>query len=140
MDHRIIIFQPIKKTLTTFSSLKDTIAEQESKGLSSEKIKPPSAKNHSLPSKLVWINNLRIRLEFKAGYLKQDKVSFTPNSVVNLIIVYELNTWSRYLPDDFTVKYCLFGAVNTTKNADPDKYSYSGHGCVFLSCHVLVSE
>ena len=30
--------------------------------------------------------------------------------------------------DDFTLKDCLFGAVKLTKNADPDKYSYSGYG------------
>ena len=28
--------------------------------------------NHGLSPKLVWINNLRIRLRFKQSYLKQD--------------------------------------------------------------------
>ena len=28
----------------------------------------------------------------------------------------------------FTLKHCLFGFVKLTKNADPDKYKYIGHG------------
>ena len=41
-----------------------------------------------------WYNS-KIRVEFKGSCLKQDKVSFTPNSVVNLFIVYELGRWSQ---------------------------------------------
>ena len=32
---------------------------------------------------------------------------------------------------DPTLKNCLFGAVNLTKNADIDKYGYSGFGVGF---------
>ena len=44
-----LIFQPIHKTITTFSSLPDTIPEWKSKGLSNEKIMPPytTSKIHS---------------------------------------------------------------------------------------------
>ena len=31
----------------------------------------------------------------------------------------------------YTLKDCFFGAVKLTKNADPDKYSYSGYGIGF---------
>ena len=75
------------------------------KGLSNEKFKSPYTSNKSLSPKLVWINNSRIRLKFKESCLKQeDKAPFTPNSVVNLFILYELNTWSRDLNTDFTLK------------------------------------
>ena len=74
------------------------------------------------------MNNSRIKLEFKRSCLKQDKAPFTPNNVVNLYIVYELNIWSQDLNADFTLKDCLFGAVKLTKNANPNKYSYSGYG------------
>ena len=75
------------------------------KGLSNEKFKSPYTLNKSLSPKLVWINNSRIRLKFKESCLKQeDKAPFTPNSVVNLFILYELNTWSRDLNTDFTLK------------------------------------
>ena len=33
--------------------------------------------------------------------------------------------------DDPTLKNCLFGAVTLTKNADIDKYGYSGYGIGF---------
>ena len=39
--------------------------------------------------------------------------------MLNLFIVYELDTWSRDLNTDFTLKDCLSGAVKVTKNADP---------------------
>ena len=34
---------------------------------------------------------------------------------------------------DFTLKNCLFGFVELTKNADPDKYKYSSYGIRFDS-------
>ena len=32
---------------------------------------------------------------------------------------------------NFTLKDCLFGSLNITKNADPDKYKYSSYGMRF---------
>ena len=34
-------------------------------------------------------------------------------------IAYELDTWSRDLNSDFTLKYCLLRGVKLVKNADP---------------------
>ena len=48
----------------------------------------------------------------------------------NIYIVYELGTSSSHI-DDPTLKNCLFGAVTLTKNADIDKYRYSGYGIGF---------
>ena len=80
------------------------------------------------------MNNTRIRLKFRGSCLKQgDKVPFTPNTVVNLFIVYELERWLRNLNSDFTLKDCLFEAVKLTINADPDKYKYSGYSIGFDS-------
>ena len=45
--------------------------------------------------------------------------------MVNLVTVYELDTWSQDLNVHFTRKDCLLGAVKLTKNANPDKYFYS---------------
>ena len=72
--------------------------------------------------KLVWMNNSRIRLEFKGSCLKGVYVV----NVVNLFIVYKLTRWSKDLNAEFILKDCLFGNVKTNKNADPDKYSSSG--------------
>ena len=39
----------------------------------------------------------------------------------------------RNLNTDLTLKNCLFGSVKLTKNADPDKYKYSGYDTGFDS-------
>ena len=91
-----------------FVGLPNTIEEWESKGLSDKKIKPPVTANHNLSPKLSCINNPRIRLEFKGSCLKQIKIIFNPNNVVNLFIVYELNRWSQDLNAGSTLKiFCL---------------------------------
>ena len=83
--------------------------------------------------KLAW-NNSRIRLKFKGSCLKQeDKGAFTPKNVVNLFIVYELDTWSENLSTDFTLKYSFFRSVKLTKKDHPDKYKYSGYAIGFDS-------
>ena len=53
------------------------------------------------------------------------------NDVVSLFIIYELGRLSRDSNIDFALKDCLFGAVKLTKDADPDKYKYSGYGIGF---------
>ena len=51
--------------------------------------------------------------------------------MVNLFIVYELDSWPRDLDTEFAIVSCLFGGVKLTKNADPDNYVYSGYGIEF---------
>ena len=65
--------------------------------------------------------------------VKTRQSNFDPRNALDLFIVYELEARSRDLNTVFTVKGCLFGAVNLTKNADPDKNSYSGYGIGFVS-------
>ena len=67
----------------------------------------------------------------------QQIITFTTRNVVNLFIVCEVNTWSQDLNADFTLKDYLFGAVKSTKNANPDKYPYSGYGIWFDSCSLF---
>ena len=50
-----------------------------------------------------------------------------PKKLINLYISYTLGPQLR----GFTIDNCLFGSVKLTKNADPDKYSYSGYGIRF---------
>ena len=118
-----LIFQPIYKTITTFSDLSYIISEWKSKVQSNENFKPPYTANESLPPKLLW-NKSRLRLRFEGSCLKQgDTAPFTPNNVESLVIDYKLETWSQDLNAEFTLKDCFFGNVQITKNADPDKYS-----------------
>ena len=71
-----------------------------------------------------------MRVKFTGGCLKQPKISYTHGKVVNIYIVYELGASSSH-NNDPTLKNCLFGAVTLTKNADIDKYRYSGYGIGF---------
>ena len=92
----------------------------------------PVTTSTSLSPKLAWYNS-RIKLKFKGSCLKQeDKAAFAVKNVVNLFIVYELDTWSQDLNTEFTLKSCLFGAVKLTKNADTDKYKYSSYS-IFIT-------
>ena len=62
------------------------------------------------------MNSSRIRLEFKGSCLKQEgRAAFTPENVVNLYIVYELNMWSQDLNAEFILKDCLSGIVRILK-------------------------
>ena len=49
---------------------------------------------------------------------------------MNVYIVYELGASSSNVNDP-TLKNCLFGGVTLTKNADIEKYGYSGFGNEF---------
>ena len=50
--------------------------------------------------------------------------------MVNIYIVYELAASSSH-DSDPTIKNCLFGSVTLTKNADFEKYKYSGYAIGF---------
>ena len=50
--------------------------------------------------------------------------------MVNIYIVCELGASSFHISNP-TIKNCLFGAVTLTKNADIEKYRYSGYGIGF---------
>ena len=61
---------------------------------------------------------------------QSNNLTFDYGSKVNIYIVYELGASSSN-DSDPTLKNCLFGAVTLTKNADIDKYGYSGYGIGF---------
>ena len=69
-------------------------------------------------------------MEFHGSCLKQDNVTFNYGKVVNIYIVYEISE-SINVSDYPTTENCLFGGVSLTKNADIDKYKYSGYGIGF---------
>ena len=58
-------------------------------GIINEKFTYAYITNVSVCLKLIWMNNSKIRLEFKGSCLKQeDKAAYTPKNVANLSIVY----------------------------------------------------
>ena len=128
-----LVFQPIVRY---FKILPNTnyVLSWRSKGLSAENIKshttsPLTAYDYNLIPTLSY-SGTKTKLKFTGSYLKQDQISYTHGKVVNIYIVYELGA-SGSNCNDPTLKNCLFGAVTLTKNADIDKYGYSGYGIGF---------
>ena len=107
----------------------DYVSSWRSIGLSAESIKPPTTSDNSLAPELNYYGS-KTRVKFNGSDLKQSKISYTPATIVNIYIVYELGA-SRSHDNDPTLKNCLFGAVTLTKNADIDKCKYSGYGIWF---------
>ena len=115
--------------LSSVINVIDHVLSWQSKGISNESIKPPTTSDTSLNPRLSYYSTTT-RVQFTRSCLKQPNFTFTHNKVVNIYIVYELGASSSHI-DDPTLKNCLFGAVTLTKNADIDKYRYSGYGIGF---------
>ena len=64
---------------------------------------------------------------FNGSCLKQDKITFNHGKIVKIYIVSDFKSTLNYNRDN-TVENFLFGAVKLAKNADIDKYTYSGYG------------
>ena len=91
-------------------------------------------------------------LKFTGTCLKEDKITFTHKAVVNMKyeISYEISVSARRYDDYPTLENCLFDAFRLTKNADIDRYKYSGYGigfnrrgtfsfpCGGFGCNVLI--
>ena len=71
------------------------------------------------------------RVKFVGSCLKQNKVTFTPRTIVSVYIIYEINFWERGYDDYLALENFLFGAIELVKNADIDNYKYSGYGIGF---------
>ena len=93
--------------------------------LSDEKINSSKTPNHSITPNLDYYGT-KIRVKFRGNCLKQDKITFRHKKIGNIYIAYEL-TGSSSNGNDPTVINSLFGAVRLTRNADIDKYGYSGY-------------
>ena len=104
-----------------------------SKGLSDESIKPPAASDNSVTPLLIYCGT-KARVLFDGDCLKQNNVTFNNGKIVNIYIVYEIIRIANINGNrnsNLTVQNALFGAVSLTKNADVNKYKYSGYGIAF---------
>ena len=123
-----LVFQPIHNYFKRIGS-GDYIYSWKSKGLSDEMLDSITTSNHKITPELNFYGT-KTRVEFSGSCLKQDKVTYTHGTIVNIYIVYE--TSKHYSISVYpTLENCLFGAVSLTKNADIDKYKYSGCGIGF---------
>ena len=57
-------------------------------------------------------------------------ISYTYSTKVNIYIIYELGASGSHDKDPI-LRNCLLGSVTLIKNADIDKYEYSGYGIGF---------
>ena len=77
-------------------------------------------------------NNGRINVKLSGNYFVQNKV-IHPNdkNIVNIYVLYKLDTISSLRNTDYTIQNALFGAMNITKNADISKNVYKGYVICF---------
>ena len=85
-----LVFQPIIRYFKVITNT-DYISSWKSKGLSAESIKPPTTSDNSVTPKLNYYSN-KVRVKFTGSCLKQPKISYTYEKVVNICIFYELGT------------------------------------------------
>ena len=57
-----------------------------------------------------------------------------PKKVINLYVSFTLDPQLRNLNTFFSLGNCLFWSVKLTKDADLDKYKYTGYSIIFDSC------
>ena len=123
------MFIPTSRYFRLISN-KKYISSWKSKGLFDETITPYATSDNSLTP---WVDyhGTKIRLAFNKNCLKQSNaLKYDYGHIVNVYIVYELGASSSSNSDP-TLKNCLFVAVTLTKNADIEKYKYSGYGIGF---------
>ena len=124
-----LVFQPVHKYLIAAVGNGSYIYYWQLKGLSDTKLDYIRALSYSITPILSYYGT-KTRVEFNGSSLKQDKVTSNHGKVVNIYIVYEItknNNISYYV----TLENYLFGRVSLTKNADIDRYGYSGYGIGF---------
>ena len=119
-----VVFQPLNKCFKVIANTK-YISSWKSKGLSDENITGPTTSDYKLNPQSSYFGT-KTRQEFRVSCLKQDKITSNHGKIVNIYIVYELD--KTYIVATPTLVNSLFGTVSLTKNADFDKYKYSGYG------------
>ena len=125
------IFQPISKYLKV-AYLNDInyILSWKSRGLNDIKIESIKTNNYSLNHHMALYDMSKIRIKFNGCFLNRFPPAILHGDIVNIYIVNEII--SDYSSINYpTLKNCLFGSVKLTKNADINKYGYSGYGIGF---------
>ena len=98
--------------------------------MSNESIKPPTTSDNSLTPILNYYGT-KIKVSFDRTCLRHDKVTFNHRKMVNIYIAYKIIRYANINGNrnsNLTVQHAFFGAVSLTKNADVNKYKYSGYG------------
>ena len=109
-----LVFQPTYRYFEMIAGVGNVnyIYYWKSKGLSDERINFIKTLNHYITPNLDYYGT-KTRIEFNGSCLKQDKVTFNHEKIVNIYIVYEISK-SINISDYPTLEKCLFGAVTLT--------------------------
>ena len=78
-----LVFQTVNRYFETVSANDSNILSWKSKGLSDESIKPPSTSDKMLNPSVKYVGT-KARVEFKGDCLKQEKISFGHEKIVNI--------------------------------------------------------
>ena len=113
-----------------FEKTGDKVSSWKRKGLSDEKIISTTMSTDKSATKTIY-DNARIKVTFNGDLLKQKQVTYNHGPIVNIYIAY--GTISDTKTSNITLENCLFGVVKLTKNADVNKYKFSGYGSGFDS-------
>ena len=84
-----LVFQPIHNYFKKIAS-GDYIYSWKSKGLSNEILHSVTTSNHKITPGINFYGT-KTRVEFSGSCLKQDKVTYTHGTIVNIYIVYEIS-------------------------------------------------
>ena len=83
-----------------------------------------------VPKHIIASENGKLNVRFSENLLKQSKIHYNHDKVLNIYIPYELRNRSNNNPDT-TLENCLFGAVKITKDVNTSKYNCNGYGIGF---------
>ena len=120
-----LVFIPPKKDIKYFSGN----TRIESNGMSEENNENINKSENNFAPTFVG-QHLLTDISFNGHCLIKN--TSIPKKVINLYISYALGLQLKNSNIDFTLGNCLFESVKLTKNADPDKYKYSGYGIAYL--------
>ena len=125
-----LVFIPAKKYIKYFTNT-TRLKSWKYNRLSKEIIENITKLDNNLGSTFVD-PHLLLDMDFDGHCLIKNDIS-VPKKVINLYISYTLGPQLGNLNANFTLVNCLFRSVKLNKNADIDKYKYSGYGIGFDS-------
>ena len=102
-------FQPMYKYFQKIGNT-NHISKWKSKGLSDEIIKRSTTSNNTLGPGLSYFG-AKIKVKFDGSCLKQDKITCTHATILNIYIVYELSS-NLNCNKNITLENCLFVLLN----------------------------
>ena len=110
-----LVFEVSLKYLNCYDdSFYKPVLSWNSKGVSKEIIKAPRSNNDILsPTTDDTLDHQKIKLKFNGNCIIQDQITYTPQTIVKIYIVYEI-TKKNSVSDYPTLENCLLGSVKLT--------------------------